>query len=64
MFIIDDESHCEYQRGEYATFAEALAELKRRAAIPWDVEPNRAPCSAGADAAGRTRSSSRITTTR
>jgi hypothetical protein len=44
MFIIEDEYHGEHQEGQYATFAEALAELRRRAAIPWDKPPNRAPC--------------------
>ncbi len=44
MFVIEDELHAEPQ-GEFATFEEALAELRRRAAIPWDQEPNVAPCS-------------------
>ena len=43
MFIIEDEAHAEPQ-GEFATFDEAMAELKRRAAIRWDREPNLAPC--------------------
>jgi hypothetical protein len=43
MFIIDDELHAEPQ-GDFASFAEALAELRRRASIPWDHAPNRAPC--------------------
>jgi hypothetical protein len=43
MFLIEDEVHAEAQ-GEFRTREEALAELRRRAAIPWDQEPNRAPC--------------------
>jgi hypothetical protein len=44
MFLIEDEAHAEQQPGEFATLADAISELKRRAAIPWDAEPNRAPC--------------------
>jgi hypothetical protein len=44
MFLIDDEAHCEPQEGRFQTRTEAVAELERRAAIPWDEEPNRAPC--------------------
>jgi hypothetical protein len=43
MFIIEDEIHAE-QLGEYASFDQALAELRRRANIPWDQPPNVAPC--------------------
>src|ERR1051325_2374464 len=43
MFVIEDEIHCDYH-GEFARFDEALAELKRRAEIPWDQDPNVAPC--------------------
>jgi hypothetical protein len=43
MFVIEDELHAEHH-GEFATFAEAVAELKRRATIPWDEPPNVAPC--------------------
>ena len=42
-FIIEDEIHCETQ-GEFDSFADALNELQSRAALPWDAEPNRAPC--------------------
>jgi hypothetical protein len=42
-FVIEDESHDEPQ-GEFATAGDALAELRRRAEIPWDHDPNRAPC--------------------
>lgn len=44
MFQIEDEMHAEPQKGEFNTFAEALEELKRRAAIPWNQHPNRCPC--------------------
>lgn len=42
-FVIEDERHAEPQ-GEYPSFQDALNELQRRAAIPWDEVPNRAPC--------------------
>lgn len=44
MFVIEDESHAERQEGEFRTRAEAIAELERRASIPWNEEPNCAPC--------------------
>jgi hypothetical protein len=44
MFIIEDELHAEHQDGTFASFEQALAELKRRAALPWDQAPNVAPC--------------------
>ncbi len=44
MFKIEDERHAEPQEGEYQSFAEAVAELQRRASLPWDQEPNVAPC--------------------
>jgi hypothetical protein len=43
MITIEDEPHCELQ-GEFPSFQDAIAELKRRARIPWDQEPNQAPC--------------------
>ena len=43
MFVIEDERHAELL-GEYPTFQHAVEELRRRAAIPWDEDPNRAPC--------------------
>ena len=39
MFIIEDERHAE-QQGQFASLKEALGELKKRAAIPWDQAPN------------------------
>jgi hypothetical protein len=44
MFVIEDELHAEPQAGEFRSLADAVAELKRRALVPWDQEPNRAPC--------------------
>jgi len=44
MFYIDDESHAEIQKDGLFSLQEALTELKARAEIPWDHEPNRAPC--------------------
>ena len=42
-FVVTDESHAEHC-AVYSSFEAALAELKRRSAIPWDQEPNRCPC--------------------
>jgi hypothetical protein len=44
MFVIADEAHAEPQDGRFQTRQQAIAELRRRAAIPWSEEPNRAPC--------------------
>jgi hypothetical protein len=43
MFEIYDELHAEPQQ-QYPTRQEALLELERRAKLPWDSEPNLAPC--------------------
>src|SRR4051812_14045399 len=43
MFVIEDEIHAEEQ-GHFPMLRDALAELRRRAAIPWDESPNVAPC--------------------
>ena len=43
MIYIEDEIHAEHQ-GEFASFDEAIAELRRRAKLPWDRPPNVAPC--------------------
>lgn len=43
VFVIEDEAHAESQ-GEFATLKEAISELQRLAQIPWDQEPNQAPC--------------------
>jgi hypothetical protein len=42
-FVIEDELHAELH-GEFETLDAALAELRRRAALPWDKPPNLAPC--------------------
>jgi len=44
MWRIEDEWHAE-SCGEYDSQDTALAELRRRTAVTWDVEPNVAPCS-------------------
>jgi hypothetical protein len=44
MFVIKDEAHAEPQAGLFETRQQAIAELKRRAEIPWNEEPNRPPC--------------------
>jgi hypothetical protein len=44
VFVIEDEAHAEQQAPTFRTRAEAMAELKRRATIPWNEEPNCAPC--------------------
>ena len=43
MFVIEDERHAEPQ-GKYVNLEEAVVELRRRSRIPWDEEPNQAPC--------------------
>lgn len=42
-YVIEEEWHCSLE-WEYNTFQEALDELKRRSEIPWNIEPNKAPC--------------------
>lgn len=42
MFVIEDEIRCDWH-GEYAILRAAVAELRRRAAIPRDRPPNAAP---------------------
>ena len=42
LFVIENELHAEHQ-SEYATLAEAQAELERRAALLWDQEPKPVP---------------------
>ena len=44
MFIIEDDLHAEWQKGEHPTLDAALDELRKRAKLPWDESPNRAPC--------------------
>lgn len=44
LFIIEDEGHAEWLPHEFNTFEDALDEVHRLVAIPWDSEPNRAPC--------------------
>ena len=43
MFVIHDELHDE-SVGQFTSFSDAVAEVRRVAALPWDQEPNLAPC--------------------
>ena len=43
MFVIEDQLHDE-RHGQFSTLQAAIDELKRRAAVPWDQDPNVAPC--------------------
>ncbi len=43
VFVIEDESHAEWC-GKFASYEEALRELKVRAKLPWDMEPNKCTC--------------------
>jgi hypothetical protein len=43
-FYIEDNLHAEYHGDTYPTFEAALAEVQKLAQIPWDEDPNRAPC--------------------
>ena len=42
-FIIEDEFHANWC-GEFGDFADALAEIRRRAALQWGEGPNSCPC--------------------
>jgi hypothetical protein len=44
VILIQDDRHSELQKTEYASFQEAIDELKRRTRIPSTEPPNRAPC--------------------
>lgn len=44
VFVIEDELHDEWCGDYFASYEEAIEELKRLAALPWDEEPNQAPC--------------------
>lgn len=43
MFVVEDEWHAEHI-GEFASRAEANAEVRRLAGLPWDQVPNLCPC--------------------
>jgi hypothetical protein len=43
LFVIEDEAHAELC-SEHATLEEAVAKLKQLAEIPWNEQPNLAPC--------------------
>lgn len=42
-FVIEDESHAS-EHGEFSSLQSAWAELQRLSEIPWDSQPNAAPC--------------------
>jgi hypothetical protein len=44
LWFIEDELHTELQEDQFPTRQEAVAELRRRAYLPWDTAPNLAPC--------------------
>ncbi|HVS19759.1 MAG TPA: hypothetical protein VMT18_14235, partial [Planctomycetota bacterium] len=50
-YVIEDEWHGEHSGG-FESLEAAVSELERRARLPWDAEPNRAPCT-GWHACGR-----------
>ena len=52
MYVIEDERHAE-SFGKFETRDEAMNELRRLASIPWNMAPNRAPCT-GWRTCGRT----------
>ena len=43
MYIIEDELHAEHL-GQFLTMKLALTEILSLSRIPWDQEPNQAPC--------------------
>ncbi|MBX9792336.1 MAG: hypothetical protein K2Y37_25835 [Pirellulales bacterium] len=43
MFVIEDERHAE-SVGQFKGLDLALVELRQLATIPWDQQPNLAPC--------------------
>jgi hypothetical protein len=44
IFKIFDTRHYVYISGSFSSYAYAIAELEYLASIPWDSEPNCAPC--------------------
>ena len=44
IVVIEDELHADPQGG-FCSIPDAIAELRRRARIPWNEKPNLAPCS-------------------
>lgn len=43
MFVIEDDEHAE-ELGRYPHRVDAISGLRRLAQLPWDEDPNRAPC--------------------
>jgi hypothetical protein len=48
LFRIEDELHAEPMAGDFASFEEALSEVRRLASVPWGEHPNVAPCQSSA----------------
>ncbi len=44
VFIIEDTRHAEWQAKRFGSYSEAMDELRLRADLPWDEQPNVAPC--------------------
>ena len=44
VVIIEDESHAEWQKERFKSVEDAFNELRRRAELPWNQDPNRCPC--------------------
>jgi hypothetical protein len=44
MFIIEDEIHAEPLKGNFGSFEAAVNALSEISKIPWDVAPNKCPC--------------------
>jgi hypothetical protein len=42
-FVLEDQTHSECA-GEFDDETSVIAEVRRRFALPWNEEPNRAPC--------------------
>jgi hypothetical protein len=53
IYIIEDEAHAEVQTGEFSSLDAALAEIRRRAEVPWGSNPNRPPCTNWIDCSRR-----------
>jgi len=49
MFVIEDSWHAEPLGEEHLTWVDAMQEVHRLASIPWDKEPNLAPCTGWRD---------------
>jgi hypothetical protein len=46
VFVIEDELHAD-ELGQFASFEQAVAEIRRIALVPWGTPPNIVPCAGG-----------------